>query len=95
MVEIFSFYPIEYISYLSLDVIDMKWDTLQILESEVGCSISDQDIHLLVNGKLLSNPRETAYKAGLKEGSIVEMSVSNSGSIGILMKAMYKKGQSE
>ena len=61
----------------------------------MGCSISDQDIHLLVNGKMLSNPRETAYKAGLKEGSIVEMSVSNSASIAILMKAMQKKGQSE
>lgn len=58
------------------------------MECELGCSIDDQDIHLLFDGKLLLNPRETAYSVGLHEGSIVEMSVSNSASIAILLKAM-------
>ena len=58
------------------------------MECELGCSIDDQDIHLLFDGKLLLNPRETAYSVGLHEGSIVEMSVSNSASIVILLKAM-------
>lgn len=88
MVEIFSFYPIEYISYLSLDVENVKLCKIQVLECELGCSIDDQDIHLLFDGRLLLNPRESAYSAGLHEGSIVEMSVSNSTSIAILLKAM-------
>lgn len=58
------------------------------MECELGCSIDDQDIHLLFEGKLLLNPRESAYSAGLHEGSIVEMSVSNSASIAVLLKAM-------
>ena len=58
------------------------------MECELGCSIDDQDIHLLFDGKILLNPRESAYSAGLREGSIVEMSVSNSASISILLKAM-------
>ena len=58
------------------------------MECELGCSIDDHDIHLLFDGKLLLNPRETAYSVGLHEGSIVEMSVSNSASIAILLKAM-------
>lgn len=58
------------------------------MECELGCSIDDQDIHLLFDGRLLLNPRESAYSAGLHEGSIVEMSVSNSTSIAILLKAM-------
>lgn len=43
---------------------------------------------MLFDGKILLNPRESAYSAGLREGSIVEMSVSNSASISILLKAM-------
>lgn len=58
------------------------------MECELGCSIDDQDIHLLFEDKLLLNPRESAYSAGLHEGSIVEMSVSNSASIAVLLKAM-------
>ena len=93
--NIFAFYPIRYLMYLSLDVYFICIIAQQILESELGCSIEEEHVHLLLNGQYVLDPDSSVYGCNIESGSVLEMALSNSTSIHKVFESMNRVGKKE
>ena len=62
-----------------------------MVESELGCSLDENDIHLLFNGKMLGNLDASIQSCGIQSGSVLEMAISRSQCIKSVLDSMSGK----
>ena len=63
--------------------------------SELGCSIEEEHVHLILNGQYVLDPDSSVYGCNIESGSGLEMALSNSTSIHKVFESMNRGGRKE
>ena len=87
--NVYVFYSVGYLAYLSLDVRLNEMSNIELLESELGCEVADTKLHLILNGVVLNDRNASLYSIGVKEGAVFEVCLSEHEAIASLLHCRH------